>query len=82
MDTPAGFEIQAMSDEDYEDLIVEVLYKGEFCFLVSQEEGFENLRVAIHPRNDGKAWDFSMKELEGALKRAADRLWELRRVEE
>lgn len=82
MDTPKGFEVQAMSDEDYDDLIVEVLYEGEFCCLVSQEQGFENLRVAVHPRRDGKAWDFSMKELEAALKKAAERLWELRRVQE
>jgi hypothetical protein len=82
MDTPKGFEIQAMSDEDYEDLIVEVLYEGEFCFIVSQEHGFENLRVAIHPRRDGKAWDFSMNELEAVLKKASERLWELRRAQE
>jgi hypothetical protein len=82
MNTTRGFEIQAMSDEDYEDLIIEVLYEGEFCFLVSQEQGFENLRVAVHPREDGKAWDFSMKELEAVLKKAAERLWELRRVQE
>lgn len=82
MSTRIGsFEIQAMSAPDYEDLVAEVLYKGEFCFLFSQEEGFGNLRVAIHPRKDGRPWDFSMVELKAVLKKAADRLWELRRVE-
>jgi hypothetical protein len=63
-------------------LIVEVLCEGEFCLLVSQEEGFDNLRVAIHPRKDGKPWDFRMMELDAILKKAADRLWELRRAKE
>lgn len=80
MDTPQGFEIQAMPDEDYEDLIVEVLYEGEFCLLVSQEQGFAKLRIAVHPRRGGKPWDFSLKDLEIVLRKAADRLWELRRV--
>ncbi|HED66642.1 MAG TPA: hypothetical protein ENJ09_13930 [Planctomycetes bacterium] len=82
MDTPAGFEIQAMSDEGYENLIVEVLYKGEFCFLVSQEDGLENLRVAIYPRKNGEPWDFGVNELDAVLKKAAFRLWELRRMPE
>ncbi len=82
MDTPSDFEIRAMSDSDYEDLIVEVLYKGEFCLLVSQEAGFDGRRVVIQPRQDGHAWDFSMKDLQAVLEAAASRLWELRKLPE
>ncbi len=81
MDVPDGFEVQAMSDEDYDDLIVEVLYNGDLCFLVSQEEGFDRLRVDIHPRRDGKAWSFLVRDAEAVLKKASSLLWDLRKIE-
>lgn len=76
------FELTAMSDTDYEDLIIEVLYEGEFCFLISQEQGFQNMRIAIQPRKNGMPWDFSVKALQKVLTKAAERLWELRKDEE
>ena len=79
MDTLGDFRIQAMSDADYDDLIVEVLHKGEFCLLISQEAGFEDRRVAIQPRWDGQPWDFAMKDFQAVLEAAASRLWELRK---
>ncbi len=75
------FEVQVMDDPDHEDLIAEVLYKGEFCFLISQETGFRNLEIQVQSRQSGQPWRFSVAEMEDSIKRAKKRLWELQRVE-
>jgi hypothetical protein len=59
------FEVTVMSDPDYEDLIAEGLYRDEFCFLVSQEQGFDRLEVKIHPRESGQPWSFSFSRVSG-----------------
>jgi hypothetical protein len=74
------FRLSFCPDRDYEDYIGEILYDDEFCILVSQDEGFESLDVEIHPRKDGQPWRFKMKELECALNRARQGLWERRRI--
>lgn len=76
------FEVQVMDDPDHEDLIAEILYKGEFCFLVSQEAGFHNLEIQVQSRQSGRPWRFSVAEMEDAINRAKKRLWDLRRVED
>ena len=81
MQTPERFEIEVMSDPDHEELISAVLCDGEFCFVISQEQGHENLRIAVYPRRDGQAWDFSVSELMLVLEKVKKRLWELRRTE-
>jgi hypothetical protein len=81
MKLSSSFECQAMSDEDFEDLIVEVLYQGEFCFLVDQERGFDNLHISIHARPNGQPWKFPLADLQTAIKHAVSELWRLRRVE-
>lgn len=75
------FEIQVMDDPDYEDLIAEVLYKGEYCFLLSQEAGFQNMEIRVQCRPSGLSWQFTLIELENAIGRAKERLWTLRREE-
>jgi hypothetical protein len=77
----SDFEVQVMDDPDHEDLIAEILYKGEFCFLISQEAGFQSLEIQVQSRQSGVPWRFSMAEMEDAIERAKKRLWELRRVE-
>jgi hypothetical protein len=77
----SGFEFQAASDEDFEDLIVEVLYHGEFCFLLDRERGFENLHISIHARPNGQPWQFTLADFQTAIKDAVSELGRLRRVE-
>lgn len=76
------FEITVSSDEDYEDLIAEVLYRGEFVCLITQESGFGALDVEIHARADGQPWKFKLAAFEGVVTQAKKRLWELRKVEQ
>ena len=43
----SDFEIQIQSDDVHEDLVAEILYRGEFCVLLSQENGFDKLEIEI-----------------------------------
>ena len=75
------FTIDICSDVDYEDLIAEINYQGEFLALVSQESGYEFLDLAIHPRKSSEPWQFKLKDFEAAIQKAKTRLWELRKKE-
>lgn len=82
--TEQDFELRVAFDEDggYEDMVAELYYKDEFLCLMSQEQGLGSLDVQLHPRSDGQPWQFKLAQLEGAIGRAKQRLWELRRTEE
>jgi len=71
-----------MSDVDYEDLIAEVRYEGECCFVMSQEDGFQNLKIELHARGNGQPWTFRVADFEEAVKDAKQELWRLRRTSE
>ncbi len=79
MDTE--FEVQVFSDPDHEDLVAEILCRGDFCAMLTQEQGFDKLRIEIHARPDGKPWDFEFQAFDEAVRRARSRLWDLRRSE-
>jgi hypothetical protein len=74
-----GFDFLFADDPEYEDLIAEIYFDGEFVALVSQEAGFDSLDIQLHSRKDGEPWRFKVNELEGALQKAKSRLWELRK---
>ena len=76
----SDFEIDVGSDPNYEDLVADISYKGTFLALLSQEEGFESLDVEIHTREDGRPWRFKLMQLEEAIAKAKQKLWELRRI--
>ena len=75
----SDFKITICSDQDYEDLIAEVYYKGEFVALISQERGFANLEIRIHPSTKGSCWNFQLEDFEKAIAHAKKRLRNLRR---
>jgi hypothetical protein len=74
------FEIIVSSDEDYEDLIAEILYQGEFVCLITQESGFEALDIEIHNRVCGQPWRFKLLAFMDTIAQAKKRLWELRKI--
>ncbi len=76
------FEFSVASDVDYEDLIADIGFDNKLVVLLTQEEGFENMRIKIFPQIDGENWDFRLDEFEAVLKNAKKRLWELRKIEE
>jgi hypothetical protein len=75
------FEVQVLSDQDYDDLIAEIYYKKEFCCLLSQEHGFESLVISIHPRKDQEPWSLPWAEFDSALREAVNKLRDLQKLE-
>ena len=76
------FEIVVCSDPDYEDLVAEVSYQGEFLFLVSQDQGLDEAEIEVHARGDTLPWRLRLGELEQVLEAVKSRLFDLRRDED
>jgi len=69
-----GWEIKVCSDIEYEELIAEIYFDGEFFGLISQEAGPRLFQLEIHPRKGGGPWRLSLAEVEKAIAEAAGRL--------
>lgn len=74
------FRMLVSSDPEFEDLIAEIDFEGEFFCLVSQDKGIDALELQIAPRKDGMPWNISVTDLLLIIDRAKERLWELRKV--
>jgi hypothetical protein len=74
-----GFDFIFADDPEYEDLIAEIYFDGEFVALVNQEAGFDSLDIQLHSRKSGEPWHFKVNKFEGALEKVKRRLWELRK---
>lgn len=68
------------SDIDLEELYAEIQYKNEAVVVLTQEEGFENLKMQLCPRKNGKEWEFHLKDFLEAIEHAKQRLWEMRKI--
>ena len=77
-----NFEFTVGSDVDYEELIADVGYENNLVVLLTQEAGFQNLRIRIYPPKNAECWDFRFDEFEDIIHRAKKRLWELRKLPE
>ena len=66
------YEIQIMSDVDFEELIAEISYEGKFIALIDQDEGKDNLRIRFS--DSLKDLIFSYAELLDALSEAKKKL--------
>jgi len=77
-----NFEYNVASDIDFEDLIADIGFETKLVALLTQEEGFNNMRIRIYPPKDKEFWDFKLDEFEDIIYRAKNRLWELRKTHE
>ena len=75
----ARFDITVCSDSGYEDLIAEIYFRGEFVAVISQERGEESPAIEIHAPGNGRPWIFDLEAFEAAVRRARQRLYDLRR---
>ena len=66
-------------DPEFEDLTAEIYYKEEFIALISQDGGFESLKVHIYKSPQGEFWDLDLNSFTEAIAFAKQRLWELRK---
>lgn len=73
------FKIIMSSDIEYDDLCAEIYFEEQFVGIITQEEGFENLKIEIHPPQNTKFWNFKFSEFECMLKSAKEALWEMRK---
>lgn len=68
-----NFGVMLSSDSTYECLVSEIYYKGDFAqpmelvARLTQEEGFEKLKIEFYPRKDDKVWIFDLEEFENAI---------------
>lgn len=80
--TEINFEFSVGSDVDFEDLVADIGFDNNLVALLTQEKGFENLRIRIYPPKNTDFWDFRFDEFEAVLQNAKQRLWELRKIPE
>ena len=77
-----NFEFSIGSDTDFEELIVDIGFNDNLVALITQENGFRNLRIRIYPPKNQEYWDFKLNEFEEIIQRSKKRLWELRKIED
>jgi hypothetical protein len=76
------FNFSIGSDLEYEDLIADIGYENQLVALLTQEEGFDNMKIIIYPPSKSYTWNFSLKDFEEIILKAKRRLWELRKLPE
>lgn len=77
-----NFNFSVGSDFDYEDLIADIGYDNQLVAILTQEEGFENMKITIYCPKDADCWNFRLDEFEKIIHKAKKRLWELRKVDD
>lgn len=68
------FRIQIMSDYDYEDLVSLVYYNEVELFLLTQEDGFDLLRICFFSPENNKFWKLNIDEFMFILEKSKYRL--------
>lgn len=77
-----NFEFTVASDVDFEDLIADIGFENELVAYLTQEDGFQNMRIRIFAPQNKDFWDFRLDEFEDIICREKKRLWELRKEPE
>lgn len=80
--TETNFEFTVASDIDFEELIADIGFENHLVAFLTQEDGFQNMRIRIFSPQDKDYWDFRLDEFEEIIHRAKKRLWELRKDSE
>ncbi len=73
------FEFSVGSDPEFDDLVADIGFEDHLVALLTQEDGFDNLRIRIFPPIDEPFWDFHFNDFEKILNKAKERLKELRK---
>lgn len=80
--TEKKFEFTVGSDINFENLVADIGFENNLLVLLTQEDGFHNLRIRIYPPENEEFWDFRLDEFEDIIHKAKKRLWELRKISE
>jgi hypothetical protein len=76
----SDFEVTVGDDPDHEGLVAEITYRNELVCMLTMEQGFDLLKIEIHPRKDCQPWCFDEREFEENLMTAKRRLEQLRKT--
>lgn len=76
------FEYSVGSDEEFEDLVADIGFNDNLVAILTQEKGFQNLRIRIYPPKNEMFWDFRFDEFENIVQQAKKRLEELQKRED
>lgn len=77
----SDFRITVGSDTDHEDLAADITYQNAIVCYLTQEEGYENLKIEFNLGEGVGRVIIPLKGFEEAIAQAKKRLWELRRIE-
>jgi len=75
------FRITVGSEPDYEDLVGDLYFDDHIVCVLTQDEGFEAMRLELYASPEGGPWSFALADFEEALDALKKRMWELRRTE-
>lgn len=73
------FSIEVGSDQEHEDLIAEILYKGQVVAVISQEKGPGVMDVETLATASGGPWRFPLIDFQQAIEIARARLLQLQK---
>lgn len=76
------FRTDIVGDLEHEDPIADIYFEDQILAVLTQENGFQNLRINIYPPKNNDFWDFRFDEFESVIQKAKERLWELRIITE
>ncbi|MDZ4259532.1 MAG: hypothetical protein U0974_12000 [Gemmatimonadales bacterium] len=79
MTTPR-FRITVGSEPEYEDLVGDLYFDHRIVCTLTQEDGFDAMRLKLSCPPEGGTWNFSLAEFEEALATLKKRMWDLRRT--
>lgn len=77
-----NFKYVICSDVDFEDLVAEIGYNLNRVCTLTQENGFDKMRVILYPPKDKEYWDFPLNDFLKVIEDAKSRLWEFRKLPE
>jgi len=77
--TEIKFEYSVGSDDSFNDLVADIGFDDQLVAMLTQEDGFENLRIIIYPPENTDFWNFRFDEFEAVIQKARKRLEELQR---
>ena len=75
-----NFRFSIGDDPEHEELTAEIYFEEKFVAIISQEKGFEEMKIEIFQKSNGKPWAFQLNEFLEIIELSKRRLWELRRI--
>lgn len=74
------FRFTVGSSFGYEDLVGDLYFDDRILCVLTQENGFEAMKIELHGPPAGDTWTFPLADFEAALTAMKRRMWELRRT--